>query len=582
VADQVGLVAVLSMSHVGFNRWRLALGGSRSGLVSLPTLREARKEMYSLPGKQVVVTGSGAHLASLAAAVQEKVTALCDAGLFIERPVSGALLTPTTSEHEPAVGGLRGSPQSSMPDVQVTLGLDNGGNPGTVKIVATIINQPHPNSPSNTILVGVCPCLDDKYDDLALRLESHLSQLDALLLEGVWVRGVRRLVRLLLGSDYAAQCDVLGHKGASATQPCLVCRSTRSPSGAQAVLDVAYGSLQDVFVSRHLREATHYSDRMAADGGTPPVREPGSSEHRCSVERSPQLAINPKQIVPIPLQTTQGVNHRYLRLAIEMVMVFRTASDGAAAGRQAGADFALKLVGLLHDKVRVRPTPYHGGLSIGRDCHTIGDSCAIVCAALKGKVSETHLAAYELAWSLWNGVRKTINRAAVIPPDGIARFRSDTAAMVCLLKSSFPKLSISPKLHILMCHAPDFLEGFGSIGLYGEQELEAWHGCYGQNAVKYPGATELERAARFMRAMALAREAGSDVLARYSPSRRPAVASARKAVQVGDKRRRENKQKLPPCAAEMQKAAKKRKQWAVGIAREAGTTVGAHLGGQGA
>jgi len=41
----------------------------------------------------------------------------------------------------------------------------------------------------------------------------------------------------------------------------------------------------------------------------------------------------------------------------------------------------------------LRPTPYHGGLFIGRDCHTIGDNYAIVCAALKGKVSETQLAA---------------------------------------------------------------------------------------------------------------------------------------------------------------------------------------------
>ena len=302
--------------------------------------------------------------------------------------MSGSLLTPTASEDEPAAGGLQGSPPSSMPDVQVTLGLDKSGDPWTVKIVATIINQLHPNSPSNTILEGVCPCLDDKYDELTLMLESYLPQMDALLLDGVRVRGVRRPMRLLLGSDYAAQCDVLGHKGASATQPCLVCRSTRSPSGAQAVLDAAYGTLQDVFVSRHLREATHYSDRMAADGGAPPVGEPGTAEHRCSVERSPLLAINPKQIVPIPLHTTQGVNHLYLRLAIEMVMVFRTTSDGAAAGRQAGADFALELVGLLHDKVRVRPTPYHGGLFIGRDCHTIGDNCAIVCAALNGKVSE--------------------------------------------------------------------------------------------------------------------------------------------------------------------------------------------------
>ena len=207
------------------------------------------------------------------------------------------------------------------------------------------------------------------------------------------MRGARRPVPLLLGSDNAAQCDVLGQKGASVMQLCLLCRRTRSLSGAQVVLDAAYGNFQDLFVSRHLREATHYSNRMASDGGTPPVGKHRTYEQRCSVERSPLLAINPKQILPIPLHTTQGDNHRYLRLAIEMGMVCWTASDGASAGRKAGANFSLELFRLLHEKGRVRPTPYHGGLSIGRDCRMIGDNCAIVCAALKGNVSQTHLAA---------------------------------------------------------------------------------------------------------------------------------------------------------------------------------------------
>jgi len=154
-------------------------------------------------------------------------------------------------------------------------------------------------------------------------------------------------------------------------------------------------------------------------------------------------------------------------------MVFLTASDDAAAGRQAGADFALELDGLLHDKVRVPPTPYDGGLFMRRDCHAIGHNCAGVCAAPKGKVSERHLAAYEFAGSLWNCARKTLNRAAVISADEVARFWSDTDAMVSLIKSSFLWLSICSKMHTLMCHAPDVLKSFESIGLYGEQGLEA-------------------------------------------------------------------------------------------------------------
>ena len=113
--------------------------------------------------------------------------------------------------------------------------------------------------------------------------------------------------------------------------------------------------------------------------------------------------------------------------------------------------------------------------------------------------------------------------------------------------------------------------------MYGEKGLEAWHGRYGQNAVKYPGATELERAAAFMRAMALAREAGADVLAGHSPKRRPSKTGARKATEVGDKRRRENKPQQPVCHAETLKAMKQRKQWATAAARESTTPIGAFL-----
>jgi len=77
--------------------------------------------------------------------------------------------------------------------------------------------------------------------------------------------------------------------------------------------------------------------------------------------------------------------------------------------------------------------------------------------------------------------------------------------------------------------------------------------------------------------MALAREAGPDVLTRYSPKRTPAAARVRKARKIGDKRRRENKPNLPVCEAEARKAEKKRNQWAAVITSEAATTVGAYL-----
>jgi len=51
-------------------------------------LRARRRELSALPVKKVVVTGSGAHLASFFAAIQERVSSLCDRDLFLERPVN--------------------------------------------------------------------------------------------------------------------------------------------------------------------------------------------------------------------------------------------------------------------------------------------------------------------------------------------------------------------------------------------------------------------------------------------------------------------------------------------------------------
>lgn len=105
--------------------------------------------------------------------------------------------------------------------MQVTLGVDDGGDSGSVKIVAAILNQAHPNNPSNTVLAGVCPCDEDKYEDLQQMLQTHQPQVDAVLRDGVLVRGVRRMVRIYLEVDYASQYDVPGNKGASAMQPHL-------------------------------------------------------------------------------------------------------------------------------------------------------------------------------------------------------------------------------------------------------------------------------------------------------------------------------------------------------------------------
>jgi len=60
-------------------------------------------------------------------------------------------------------------------------------------------------------------------------------------------------------------------------------------------------------------------------------------------------------------------------------------------------------------------------------------------------------------------------RAAEVHASEARESRANAQLFVRNLKRSFPWVNISPKLHILMYHALDFLDLFGSIGLYGEQ-----------------------------------------------------------------------------------------------------------------
>jgi len=234
---------------------------------------------------------------------------------------------------------------------------------------------------------------------------------------------------------------------------------------------------------------------------------------------------HPRQIVPIPVHLTIGINSRLLRLAVEVVI--------DCCCQAAASAFAFVLAELLHAEARVHPVPYHGGLFIGRDCHAIGEHSDAVCAAPEKKLSGPngesaeiavrYSPAYKDAWCAWNRVRKVLNRATIATAAEATAFRSDAAMFVAGLKHSFGWLNVSPKLHLSLARAPDFLDEFGSIGLYGEQGLEAWHGRFGTMAPLYPSETDLASAAAFVRTMALAGDASPAVLDRLNPKRASAA-----------------------------------------------------------
>jgi len=100
-------------------------------------------------------------LSSLKGAVQEKLDALWASNFFTETLLSDEDLKtiPQTLAYEvPAeadCGTEAASPSANVKDIHLTVGVDKGGTPSSVKIVAGLANQSRPHKLNNTILVGV-------------------------------------------------------------------------------------------------------------------------------------------------------------------------------------------------------------------------------------------------------------------------------------------------------------------------------------------------------------------------------------------------------------------------------------------
>jgi len=168
-----------------------------------------------------------------------------------------------------------------------------------------------------------------------------------------------------------------------------------------------------------------------------------------------------------------------------------------------------------------------------------------------------------------------MNRAALVHADESNAFRSNAQRFVRHINLSFPWVNVSPKLHILMYHAPDFLYRFCSIGLYGEQSIEARHDYHTQNAAKDAAATEVEARANLVRARALAREASDSHLSK--PMRNPAKDWARRARKSGDGRKREIKGGSGEFRATREKSVKEVRKWTRNLFEVGDRTVGTFL-----
>ena len=164
----------------------------------------------------------------------------------------------------------------------------------------------------------------------------------------------------------------------------------------------------------------------------------------------------------------------------------------------------------------------------------------MVCRTILGLVQERHHQDYKRLWILWGRLGRTMSRAGLVEVSEVRQFRANARDFVQLMKRGFPWVSVSPKLHIVLHHAPEFLERFGSIGLKGEQAVKSWNGFLNQNAAKYTVETKVGSCAILVRAMAVAREASDANLVRPM-ARKLAREGTLRARKSGDKRKREKK-----------------------------------------
>jgi len=258
--------------------------------------------------------------------------------------------------------------------------------------------------------------------------------------------------------------------------------------------------MQDGSLARGVARTRAHFEEMAsklANSGNGARASTMALDEHFSIESRPLLVVDPSHTSPMPLHLTLGITGGLLRLGIEAVYFYL----GPA---RAGA-YAVNLALDPRFAVGVAPKPYFGGAFEGRQCQLIARRLSAVVELFATYVPAADAAGYSAACGTWAELLPVLTRTGDNSTEGAKSFQAGTARFVDELCAAFPWFSVSPKLHTLCCHAPDFMDYFGSLGRYSEQGLESWHGHFNKNAAKHPADSFLGSCLSYVKRSAVSR-----------------------------------------------------------------------------
>lgn len=241
---------------------------------------------------------------------------------------------------------------------------------------------------------------------------------------------------------------------------------------------------------------------------------------------------DPSHISPMPLRLTLGITVWLLRLGIEIAYYF--------GGMERADVFSSDLARVLRQGAGVKPVSHFGGMFEGRQCQRIGRHLSLVCELLAAAAPESASFGYTAACGTWRELLSVLKSVGTCSKDDVSSFRRRTALLLDDLMAEFEWVSVTPKLHKLVCHAPDFLAQFGSLGGLSEQGPGAWHEHYDLYASQYAADTFFDSCLDYVRRAAVSRAPG-DVAQNRGKLRKPALPNARCATRPDDKRTRAGK-----------------------------------------